>query len=655
MKKTLMLFLLVTLLVSIGITGYAAAPKSVTLTEEDYVPTLVWERSPEANALSIPVKNYFGSGLTWATASSIPLSDTLVWDGVSTGSQLFKTYTAKTIANGGGDGTGNFATWKFNGSVGSNKQLRRIQTSFNSPSKDFDFKYFLPRDYLKYGGTTAFPLNDGFFMFVYPEDVVLSETPGDPNFYGNYLAAWVNTATTHTTGANPEAAYNLVLPKPEDSLFGVPSSEALHYNGEAGKEVLEPMFGHSDFWATSGIENRINEIVTELNTKYVVDIFVTEFYEGGSFDEPIFVFSDNEPGMPITPPVDPDDDDDEPIVDDPSYVQGLLGEYFDANTAIISNPVPELADNAYSSMRLKRIDDKPSFTNHVKNPNYPKFIAEQNLYPETFAVRWTGFIKPDVTDDYRFKTLSDDGIRLWIGDELVINRWGLIDWDYTIAPNTITLEAGVYYPIVLEYEQIPLSTHINLFWESSTLNQTVPPSVYYITKETRASVEDDAACIIDSYGRPTIRYNTFEGEGKGLNIEYFETEDDLFDGLNVVTVDKANVNFDWGMSSPDNMFEDVFYASMTGYIEAKYDGSLSLVLEADDAIRVWIDGELIIDSWKSNSRDIRLTGSFEAIAGEQYEIVINYADLGLGATCIMYWESNLQEREVVPTAHLYTK
>src|SRR5437879_4845790 len=41
---------------------------------------------------------------------------------------------------------------------------------------------------------------------------------------------------------------------------------------------------------------------------------------------------------------------------------------------------------------------------------------------DNFTVRWTGSVLPKYTEDYRFYTISDDGVRLWINDKLVIDN-----------------------------------------------------------------------------------------------------------------------------------------------------------------------------------------------------------------------------------------
>ena len=58
-----------------------------------------------------------------------------------------------------------------------------------------------------------------------------------------------------------------------------------------------------------------------------------------------------------------------------------------------------------------------------------------------FSARWSGKVQPNVTGSYRFRTISDDGVRLWVNGVQVINNW--TDHSSTTnTSNTITLTAG---------------------------------------------------------------------------------------------------------------------------------------------------------------------------------------------------------------------
>jgi beta-glucosidase len=66
-----------------------------------------------------------------------------------------------------------------------------------------------------------------------------------------------------------------------------------------------------------------------------------------------------------------------------------------------------------------------------------------------FAVRWTGYFVPKVEDDYRFSTSADDGVRLFLDEQLVIDDWK--PHAETLNEYVKHLEAGKAYKIRLEY------------------------------------------------------------------------------------------------------------------------------------------------------------------------------------------------------------
>jgi beta-glucosidase len=66
-----------------------------------------------------------------------------------------------------------------------------------------------------------------------------------------------------------------------------------------------------------------------------------------------------------------------------------------------------------------------------------------------FSVRWTGYFVPDKSGDYSFYTNSDDGVRLYLDDERVIDDWQR--HSETVNRYGKRLEAGRSYRIRLEY------------------------------------------------------------------------------------------------------------------------------------------------------------------------------------------------------------
>ena len=66
-----------------------------------------------------------------------------------------------------------------------------------------------------------------------------------------------------------------------------------------------------------------------------------------------------------------------------------------------------------------------------------------------FSVRWTGYFVPKETADYKFYTFADDGVRLYVDEEIVINDWN--KHAETLDTYTAHLEHGHAYKIRFEY------------------------------------------------------------------------------------------------------------------------------------------------------------------------------------------------------------
>ncbi|MBN2057003.1 hypothetical protein JW905_18900 [bacterium] len=86
-----------------------------------------------------------------------------------------------------------------------------------------------------------------------------------------------------------------------------------------------------------------------------------------------------------------------------------------------------------------------------------------NINPDRFSVTWEGRLIVPVTDTYRISTTSDDGIRVWLGEEVVISNLEphAPEWNH----GEVRLEAGSI-PIFIEYTEVGGSTLCELYWST---------------------------------------------------------------------------------------------------------------------------------------------------------------------------------------------
>ena len=93
---------------------------------------------------------------------------------------------------------------------------------------------------------------------------------------------------------------------------------------------------------------------------------------------------------------------------------------------------------------------------------------------DTFSARWTGQVQPQFTGTYTFYTQSDDGVRLWVNGQQIINNW--TGHAQTENSGTLALTAGQRYDIRMEYYENGGSAVARLLWSSASVPKAVIPS-----------------------------------------------------------------------------------------------------------------------------------------------------------------------------------
>ncbi len=91
---------------------------------------------------------------------------------------------------------------------------------------------------------------------------------------------------------------------------------------------------------------------------------------------------------------------------------------------------------------------------------------------------------------------------------------------------------------------------------------------------------------------PPIQGSVF----RGLKGEYFDNQE--LKGTPKLVRNDAQLAFDWASGSPDpSIPNDHFSVRWTGRIVPEKSGDYTLSLRADDGVRLWIDGKMLIDDW----------------------------------------------------------
>ena len=111
----------------------------------------------------------------------------------------------------------------------------------------------------------------------------------------------------------------------------------------------------------------------------------------------------------------------------------------------------------------------------------------ENAKVHDFLIVWTGQVVPLYSGKYTFYTTSDDGARLWVNGQKLIENW--TEHAATEDKGTIDLEAGKKYDIrVGYYENDSGGASISLSWSSDQQEKEIIPQCqfYPLTAEELA-------------------------------------------------------------------------------------------------------------------------------------------------------------------------
>ncbi len=159
--------------------------------------------------------------------------------------------------------------------------------------------------------------------------------------------------------------------------------------------------------------------------------------------------------------------------------------------------------------------------------------------------------------------------------------------------------------------------------------------------------------VTGTNGIVAVQKNSFIVVGDtavGLWAEYYDNRD--LTGFALTRIDQT-MNFDWGNNSPDpSMGSDDFSVRWTGRVQALYSQTYTLYTYTDDGVRLWVNGQLVIDRWVDQS-PTEWSATFPFVAGQRYDIKMEYYERGGGAVARLSWSSPSQTKQVIPQNQLY--
>ena len=209
-------------------------------------------------------------------------------------------------------------------------------------------------------------------------------------------------------------------------------------------------------------------------------------------------------------------------------------------------------------------------------------------------------------------------------------------WEYTCDAGTHTVEVARpgYRPVgqIVDIEAGERRL-IDIAWEKTDAGRKTggrkPPKT-----ETKPPVK---------VAEPTES----ESSGPGLLAELYEGED--FERRIKTRIDRQ-IDWDWGHGSPDaDLPRDHFSIRWTGWLTAPRPGKYTLVAIADDGVRLWVDGKLLLDEWRWDSHEGRPLRAEVEFTERPQSLKVEFNDgINQGKLTLDWIEPGQTETRVIP-------
>lgn len=250
----------------------------------------------------------------------------------------------------------------------------------------------------------------------------------------------------------------------------------------------------------------------------------------------------------------------------PVEIGGYNGEYF-TNNSLSGSPL------------FTRTDTSINFDWEYGAPT-----ASMSASLDNFSVRWT---KTQYFDggNYLFSTTTDDGVRVYIDDQLVINKW----------MGQSATHTGV--------KHIPAGNH------------TIKMEYY------------------EGGGGAHAKFKYLK-IGDGFVGEYFSNK--TLTGEPTVVRNDPEINFDWDTASPAATIPFDNFSARWNKVASFSAGLYQFTVKGDDGIRLYVDEELVIDGWVDQA-GVTYTTTKAMTAGD-HRIRVEYYDSGWSATAQFTYE-----------------
>lgn len=131
---------------------------------------------------------------------------------------------------------------------------------------------------------------------------------------------------------------------------------------------------------------------------------------------------------------------------------------------------------SYYSNQFKTFNGAPNLvrTDATVNFDWVTNAPDPSISADNFTVRWTGTVQAMLGNTYTFYTTTDEGARLWINEQLIIDCW--TNQPPTERSASITLAEQQRYNIRMEYYENTNTAVAALSWSAPSLGKMIIPA-----------------------------------------------------------------------------------------------------------------------------------------------------------------------------------
>ncbi len=99
------------------------------------------------------------------------------------------------------------------------------------------------------------------------------------------------------------------------------------------------------------------------------------------------------------------------------------------------------------------------------NESYTFMSPDSSIASDHYSIRYSGFLKPDETGTYELALEGNDGYRLYLDNQLLINQWNKVS--YRTSTATVFLQKGKQYQLKVEFFESKGNGKIKFLWKQA--------------------------------------------------------------------------------------------------------------------------------------------------------------------------------------------